>query len=368
MRIGDSLTGERVRVRDYRRSDLEFVTGMWFDPENGAYLSDPDRDHVDAVYQKALDRMEDSPDGYYLVVELAGSGERAGTCCMFPDEAGKVYDIGYCIHKSHWRQGLGRETVSLLLHWLRERGAQTVTAEAAAENAASRALLDGLGFEVQRKSRFKKYRMDVEFESVVYAKTLAPHTKGKDDAAMDMLELIAKRTSYRGRYLPQPVPREDLRKIMEAGLAAPSGCNKQTTSLIAVDGPEVLARLKAAIDPPVASTAPAAICVLTRKIFAYRDRCYQVQDYSAAIENMLLAIKALGYESCWYEGHITDLDRIDLKMAAVLGVPEDYSLVCYLPVGKAAQEPRPSPPKKTFEERAWFNGFGGQETGEGSGE
>ncbi len=174
---------------------------------------------------------------------------------------------------------------------------------------------------------------------------------------MDMMDLILSRKSYRGRYAPGPVPRAHLRQIMEAGLAAPSGCNKQTTSLIAVDDPEVLARLKAVIDPPIAQTAPAAICVLTQKILAYRDRCYQVQDYAAAIENMLLAIHALGYESCWYEGHITDEDRIDLKMAQVLGVPEDYRLVCFLPVGRAAQESRPSPPKKPFSERAWFNGF-----------
>lgn len=175
---------------------------------------------------------------------------------------------------------------------------------------------------------------------------------------MNMLELIQNRRSYRGRYEGDPVPREDLRKIMEAGLAAPSGCNKQTVSLIAINDPELLAELKAVIDPPVAQTVPAAVCVLTRKIYAYRDRCFNVQDYSAAIENMLLAIKALGYESCWYEGHITDEDKIGRKMADILGVPEEYELVCFLPVGRAAQEPRPSPTKKAFEERAWFNGFG----------
>ena len=61
---------------------------------------------------------------------------------------------------------------------------------------------------------------------------------------MDILELIQNRRSYRGSYENTPVPREDLRRIMEAGLAAPSGCNKQTTSLIAVDDPELLRRLK----------------------------------------------------------------------------------------------------------------------------
>lgn len=171
-----------------------------------------------------------------------------------------------------------------------------------------------------------------------------------------LLDLILRRRSYRGKYLPDPVPREDLKAILEAGLAAPSGCNKQTVSLIAVDDPAVLEKLRAVIDPPVAETAPAMICVLTQRITAYRDRCFAEQDYAAAIENMLLAVTALGYRSCWYEGHITDTDRIGTRMAKILGVPEDYELVCMLPVGIADGEPG-TPKKKDFSERAWFNGF-----------
>ena len=172
-----------------------------------------------------------------------------------------------------------------------------------------------------------------------------------------MLDTIARRASYRGKYLPDPVPREHLTAILQAGLDAPSGCNKQTTSLIAVDDPEVLAKLHAVIDPPIGATAPAMICVLTERIIAYRDRCFATQDYAAAIENMLLAITALGYESVWVEGHITDADRIGRKMADILGVPEHLELVCFLPVGKAA-EPVKRVMKKPFHERAWFNGYG----------
>ena len=172
-----------------------------------------------------------------------------------------------------------------------------------------------------------------------------------------MLELIARRASYRGKYLADPVPREHLSAILQAGLDAPSGCNKQTTSLIAVDDPAVLAKLHAVIDPPLGATAPAMICVLTERINAYRDRCFATQDYAAAIENMLLAITALGYESVWVEGHITDVDRIGRKMADILGVPEHLELVCFLPVGKAA-EPVKRVMKKPFHERAWFNGYG----------
>ena len=176
---------------------------------------------------------------------------------------------------------------------------------------------------------------------------------------MDTMKCISARRSYRGKYLDHPVPREDLTRILEAGLAAPSGCNKQTASLIAVDDQETMKRLRAVIDPPVAETAPAMICVLTQRIIAYRDRCYAAQDYAAAIENMLLAITDLGYASCWYEGHITDTDRIGDKMAAVLGVPAGYELVCMLPVGVPAEELPPGKKKKPFGERAWFNRFGG---------
>lgn len=173
---------------------------------------------------------------------------------------------------------------------------------------------------------------------------------------MNALEAMRKRRSYRGAYRPDPVPRAHLEAIMQAGLDAPSGCNKQTVSLIGVDDPSVLAKLHGVIDPPAGETAPAMICVLTRPMIAYKDRCFAVQDYAAAIENMLLAITALGYASCWYEGHITDTDRIGDQMAKILQVPEEYELVCFLPVGLPQGDPPPLR-KRPFAQRAWFNGF-----------
>ena len=173
---------------------------------------------------------------------------------------------------------------------------------------------------------------------------------------MNVIETIRRRHSYRGTYKKDAVPREDLTLIMEAGLAAPSGCNKQTTSLICVDDPDLLKQIRAVIDPPIAETAPALICVLTQRINAYRDKCFAIQDYSAAIENMLLVIEELGYKSCWFEGHITDDDRIGDKIADILRVPDGYELVCVLPIGIAENEAS-IPIKKQFAERAWFNSF-----------
>ncbi len=179
------------------------------------------------------------------------------------------------------------------------------------------------------------------------------------------MNAIFERHSYRGKYLPDAVPRADLKRIMEAGLAAPSGCNKQNTALIAVDNPQTLSRIKAIMSPTFCDSAPAMICVLTLHKIAYQDgngvdRCYAVQDYAAAIENMLLETVHLGYQSCWIEGHVTDADRQGDRIAELLGVQEPYQLICVLPVGKAAEEVK-TVRKRQFSERAWFNAFGAAE-------
>ena len=75
---------------------------------------------------------------------------------------------------------------------------------------------------------------------------------------------------------------------------------------------------------------------------------------------MLLAIVELGYQSCWYEGHITDDDKICDKIAKILNVPTEYDLVCILPVGIAENE-IVAPKEKDFSERAWFNAFKSKE-------
>ena len=104
---------------------------------------------------------------------------------------------------------------------------------------------------------------------------------------MNTFETISGRFSYRGAYENTPVPREHLKMILQAGLDAPSGCNKQTTSLIAVDDPAILSQLSSIINATTAKTCTAMICVLTQRIIAYEDRTFYIQDYSAAIENML---------------------------------------------------------------------------------
>lgn len=175
MKLEGRQIGKRIALRGYRKTDLEFVSGMWFDKENGKYLSDPEKGYIDEKFQKAVDEMADSPLGYYFVAEMLETGELIGSCCAFPDydsEDRLIFDIGYCVHKSYWRQGYGRDILFTLLNWIKAQGGVSVTAEAAKENTASVELLKKSGFEVIKESSFKKYNMNISFDSYIFWRVL----------------------------------------------------------------------------------------------------------------------------------------------------------------------------------------------------
>lgn len=172
MQIEKNLIGERIEITNYKEADYSFVTDMWFDEENGKYMSDPTREYVNEEYQKALNELQDSQEGYYFVIKLKASGNLIGTCCVFPNEQKEVFDIGYCVHKSHWRQGYGSEVVMLLEEWIRKQGGKAITAEVAKENVASNCLLQKCGFGVIKETQFRKYNMDIVFDSYIYQKIL----------------------------------------------------------------------------------------------------------------------------------------------------------------------------------------------------
>ncbi len=65
MLIEKSLTSSRITVRNYQKSDLPYLTAMWFDEVNGKYMSDPTVEYVDSDFQKALGCLENNPDGYF---------------------------------------------------------------------------------------------------------------------------------------------------------------------------------------------------------------------------------------------------------------------------------------------------------------
>ena len=173
---------------------------------------------------------------------------------------------------------------------------------------------------------------------------------------MDVFDAVTKRYSYRGHFTDAAVPREDLIKIVLAGIHAPSGKNEQTTSFVIVDDPGVLRRIAEIVDKPVCHTAKAMIACVIDPRPVLGNISFAVEDCAAAVENMLLAITALGYATVWLDGVLRVEDKA-AKIARLLAVPEDKALRILLPLGVAA-EPGTQKEKLPFEKRAWFNHYG----------
>lgn len=174
---------------------------------------------------------------------------------------------------------------------------------------------------------------------------------------MDLFEAVSKRYCYRGEFTDDPVPRADLEKIVQAGIQAPSACNAQVAAFVIVDDAKLLADIARIIARPVCKTAKAMIVCVVDPRPVYRDISYRLEDCAAAVENMFLALTALGYASVWLDG-VLRADDVAGRIADLLGVPAGHAVQVLLPLGVAAV-PGKQMEKLPFAQRAWFNRYGG---------
>jgi len=142
---------------------------------------------------------------------------------------------------------------------------------------------------------------------------------------MDLFEAIEQRSSVR-EFLPVEVPEADVERIIDAGRRAPSGMNAQPVRYIVIRNRETLERL---------GEVQACIAQVTCAIALVSDPSasdYWLEDAAAAAENMLLAVKALGYDSVWIQGTLRKQEK---AVRRLLGVPEGLELLILLPIGRA---------------------------------
>jgi nitroreductase len=174
---------------------------------------------------------------------------------------------------------------------------------------------------------------------------------------MDLFDAISNRYSYRGEFAESPVPRADLEKIVQAGIQAPSACNAQVVSFVVVDDPQLVRQVAEIIEKPFCRTAKAMIVCLADPRPVYSALSFAAEDAAAAVENMLLAITALGYASVWLDGVVRAENRA-VRLGRLLDVPADRQVRIVLPIGVPA-EPGVQRDRFPFSDRAWFNRYGG---------
>ena len=162
---------------------------------------------------------------------------------------------------------------------------------------------------------------------------------------MELFEAIQTRRTVR-KYSGEPVPREHLIQIVNAGRLAASGNNRQPWTFVVVCDPNQMARLRIPADHWSAQ-AGAVIAVVMDP-----DSPLWIEDGAAAAQNMLLAAHALGYGACWLEGYARRNEEI---FKQVLGIPGDRRLFTLISVGVPAE--RPEKEKKPLDDVLRWNSY-----------
>jgi len=154
---------------------------------------------------------------------------------------------------------------------------------------------------------------------------------------MDALEAIRKRRSIR-QYTGEPIPKKDLKKIVDAGRLAASGSNGQPWDFIVITHQKMIRKLKIAAQ--WMEKAGAIIAVVLDP-----SSRWWIEDGSAAVENILIASTALGYGSCWVEGNTIPHEE---EFKALLNIPENKRLLTLIPIG--VPDEWPTKEKRTLSE------------------
>ena len=149
---------------------------------------------------------------------------------------------------------------------------------------------------------------------------------------------IYERRSIR-KYTDKEISDEDMKKILKAGMNAPSAHNLKPYDLIVVRDKEILRKLAdCCIYSHMLNEANAAIVVCSS---ADDEKTpYWVSDCGAVTENILLEATSLGIGTCWLGGY-PDLEKTE-KEKNVLEVPENYQIFCIISMGYSAENRKPN--------------------------
>jgi nitroreductase len=161
---------------------------------------------------------------------------------------------------------------------------------------------------------------------------------------METYDAIKKRASVR-QYKKEPIPRELLERLVDAGRRAPTARRVEPWEFVVVTKREMLDKLGT-----ICSTGPfiknAAACIV---IFC-KDTKYYLEDGCAATENVLLAAAGAGLGACWVAG---DKKPYVEEVTKLLGAGPEMKLISLLSLGWPDKEIKQAKDRRLNEVLHW---------------
>ena len=166
---------------------------------------------------------------------------------------------------------------------------------------------------------------------------------------MEVFEAIKGRRSIRA-FKRRDVSDEDVAKLIDAAIWAPSAGNIQPWEFVIIRKPDGKKRLvEAAWGQSFIEEAAVVIVVCAnenRSMQRYGDRgksLYCIQDTAAAIQNIHLAAYSVGLGTCWVGAFK------EQEVSQILNVPEGIRPVAIVPIGYAAESASPRSKRPTYQ-------------------
>ncbi len=147
---------------------------------------------------------------------------------------------------------------------------------------------------------------------------------------METLKAIHTRKSIR-KFLDREIPPEVIRQVLQAGIRAPSGGNRQPWRFVVVTDRSKISQFDRHEHQTWVEQAPAVIVACanphdTWEKYDERDDCWLL-DVAAAVQNMLLAIHDLGLGAVW----VLSCGMHDIRRE--LNIPLHWRIVSIIPFG-----------------------------------
>ena len=157
----------------------------------------------------------------------------------------------------------------------------------------------------------------------------------------DFKDLVQMRRSHR-KFTKEEIDADAVKQILRAGLMSPTSKSLRAWHFVLVEDARDMEKLADAKDlgSQFLKEAPLAIVVLGDPI---QNDCW-VEDGSIAAISMQYQAEELGLGSCWIQMRgrgLSDGTSADTVIRGVLGIPENYSVLCILAVGHKADERKP---------------------------